>query len=142
MIQLIIKHTIQNYHQTHDPKVREQYSILGGLLGIICNILLFILKLAIGTITHSMAIVSDAFNNLSDMFTSFISIISAKLSNKPPDENHPFGHGRFEYLASLTVATIILIVGFSLCETSFHKFFLPITLTTSYLSFLILLFSI
>ena len=142
MIQLIIKHTIQNYHQTHDPKVREQYSILGGLLGIICNILLFILKLAIGTITHSMAIVSDAFNNLSDMFTSFISIISAKLSNKPPDENHPFGHGRFEYLASLTVATIILSVGFSLCETSFHKFFLPITLTTSYISFLILLFSI
>ena len=104
MIEYIIRHTVKNYSNTTDKKVREQYSIVGGILGIICNLFLFIGKFLVGMTSGSIAIISDAFNNLSDMGSSFISIISAKLSNRPPDEDHPFGHGRFEYLASLTFA--------------------------------------
>ena len=98
MIEYIIRHTVKNYSNTTDKKVREQYSIVGGILGIICNLFLFIGKFLVGMTSGSIAIISDAFNNLSDMGSSFISIISAKLSNRPPDEDHPFGHGRFEYL--------------------------------------------
>ena len=96
MIEYIIRWCIKDYKNTKDKKVREQYSIVGGALGILCNLFLFVSKFAVGTMTNSVAIVSDAFNNLTDMGSSFISIISAKLSNKPPDKAHPFGHGRFE----------------------------------------------
>lgn len=142
MIKTIIQHTVPNYQEITDKKVRECYSIVGGILGIICNILLCLGKLGIGTYTGSIAIISDAFNNLSDMCSSVISILGAKLSNKPADAEHPFGHGRFEYLASLSIAILILIVGFSLCETSFHKFFQPIHVEQSYIGVFILLFSI
>jgi len=125
MIEYIIRHTVNDYTNTTDKKVREQYSIVGGVLGIICNLFLFIGKFLVGMTSGSIAIISDAFNNLSDMGSSFISIISAKLSNRPPDEDHPFGHGRFEYLASLTIAILILIVGYKLCEASVMKFFEP-----------------
>lgn len=142
MIAAIIRLYIKNYENTTDKKVREQYSILGGILGIICNLFLFISKFLIGMTMNSMSILSDAFNNLTDMGASFISIISAKLSNRPPDKAHPFGHGRFEYLASLTISIIILIVGYKLCETSVMKFFEPETMEFSYWSMAILLLSI
>ena len=122
MIEPIIRLCIKDYENTADKKVREKYSILGGLLGIICNLFLFASKFAVGMMSNSIAILSDAFNNLTDMGSSAISIISAKLSNRPPDKDHPFGHGRFEYLASLTIGMIILVVGYKLCETSIAKF--------------------
>lgn len=142
MIEYIIRWCIKDYKNTKDKKVREQYSIVGGALGILCNLFLFVSKFAVGTMTNSVAIVSDAFNNLTDMGSSFISIISAKLSNKPPDKAHPFGHGRFEYLASLTIAVIIMVVGYELCKTSVSKFFEPEEMETSLVSILILLLSI
>ena len=142
MIEYIIRHTVKNYSNTTDKKVREQYSIVGGILGIICNLFLFIGKFLVGMTSGSIAIISDAFNNLSDMGSSFISIISAKLSNRPPDEDHPFGHGRFEYLASLTIAILILIVGYKLCEASVTKFFEPETLDFSLWGVIILVASI
>lgn len=125
MIAFIIRRCIPNADDTTNKKVREQYSILSGILGIFCNLFLFISKFLIGTMSNSVAIISDAFNNLTDMGSSVISIISAKLSNKPPDKDHPFGHGRFEYLASLSIAVIILVVGYKLCEESLGKFFAP-----------------
>ena len=125
MIEPIIRLCIKDYENTADKKVREKYSILGGLLGIFCNLFLFASKFAVGMMSNSIAILSDAFNNLTDMGSSAISIISAKLSNRPPDKDHPFGHGRFEYLASLTIGMIILVVGYKLCETSIAKFFAP-----------------
>lgn len=103
MIEFIIRRFIKNYEDTDDKHVREQYSILGGILGILCNLFLFVSKFLVGMMSNSIGILSDAFNNLTDMGSSFISIISAKLSNRPPDKEHPFGHGRFEYLASLTI---------------------------------------
>ena len=142
MIEGIIHHYIPDYENTTDKKVREQYSILGGVLGIICNLLLFIGKLAVGMGINSIAIISDAFNNLSDMGSSVISIISAKLSNRPPDKAHPFGHGRIEYLASLTIGTIIIFVGYQLCEASVEKFFNPEPIEFSYWTIIILTASI
>ena len=89
MIEFIIRRFIKNYEDTDDKHVREQYSILGGILGIICNLFLFVSKFLVGMMSNSIGILSDAFNNLTDMGSSFISIISAKLSNRPPDKEHP-----------------------------------------------------
>lgn len=142
MIEQIIRLCIKDSENTEDKTVREQYSILGGILGIICNLFLFASKFIVGMMSNSIAILSDAFNNLTDMGSSVISIISAKLSNRPPDKDHPFGHGRFEYLASLTIGIIILVVGYKLCETSVQKFFEPEELDISYWSIGILVLSI
>ena len=121
MIKLLVKKFIKNHENTKDLKVREKYGVLGGILGIICNLVLFAIKLFIGIFVNAIAVMSDAFNNLTDSFSSIVSIISAKLSNKKPDKDHPFGHGRIEYLATLIVAFIILLVGFELLMTSGEK---------------------
>lgn len=125
MIKLIIKKTIKNYKDTENEKVRESYGVLAGVLGIICNFILFVVKLVIGTIMNSIAITSDAMNNLSDMGSSVISIVSSKMSNQKPDKDHPFGHGRIEYVASLIVSFIIILVGFELLKTSIDKIINP-----------------
>lgn len=125
MIKFIIKRFIEDSENTTDKKVREKYGVLGGILGIICNALLFILKLCAGTVMNSIAIISDAFNNLSDMGSSLVTIIGTKLSNKRPDKEHPFGHGRFEYISSLIVSFIILLMGFELLKDSVMKIFKP-----------------
>lgn len=125
MIKFIIKRFIKDSENTTDKKVREKYGVLGGILGIICNALLFILKLCAGTVMNSIAIISDAFNNLSDMGSSLVTIIGTKLSNKRPDKEHPFGHGRFEYISSLIVSFIILLMGFELLKDSVMKIFKP-----------------
>jgi len=125
MIKIIIKKFINDYTNIEDKKVRENYSITGGVLGIICNLFLFGLKLTIGLVMNSIAITSDAFNNLSDTGSSLIAIIGAKMSNRLPDKEHPFGHGRIEYISSLIVSFIIIIVGFELFKSSLGKVFNP-----------------
>lgn len=125
MIKLIIKKTIKNYTDTQNKKVRESYGVLAGVLGIICNFILFCVKLVIGTLMNSIAITSDAMNNLSDMGSSVISIVSSKMSNQKPDKDHPFGHGRIEYVGSLIVSFIIILVGFELLRTSIDKIINP-----------------
>lgn len=125
MIKVLIKKFIKDYEQVTDKDVRESYSVLGGILGIICNVALFITKLTIGVLMNSIAIISDAFNNLSDMFSSIIVIVGSKISNKHADKEHPFGHGRAEYVASLIVSFVIIIIGFELFKTSFDKIINP-----------------
>ncbi len=125
MTQLLIKLFIPDYKNTTDKFVREKYGTLSGSLGIICNLILFAVKLIIGTIMSSIAITSDAFNNLSDMGTSVMSVISAKMSNRRPDADHPFGHGRFEYISSLIISFLIMLVGFELFKSSLAKIFTP-----------------
>ncbi len=125
MIKLLVKKFITNYQNVSDTKVREKYGVLGGILGIICNFILFILKLTVGTIMNSIGIISDAFNNLSDTASSLIVILGTKLSNMRPDEEHPFGHGRIEYISSLIVSFIIMLVGFELFKSSVSKIFSP-----------------
>lgn len=128
MIKFIVRKTIKDYQNTKDQTVREKYGILGGVLGIICNIFLFALKFTIGLVINAISIMSDAFNNLTDSFSSVVSIISAKLSNKKPDKDHPFGHGRIEYVATLIVAFVIMIVGVELAISSVKKFLVGVGL--------------
>ena len=125
MIRLLARTFIKDHEKTDDKFVRQHYCILGGILGLICNLFLFGLKLTIGIVMKSIAIMSDAFNNLSDMGSCFVAIVGAKLSNMVPDKEHPFGHGRFEYISSLIVSFIILIVGFELLKTSADKVIHP-----------------
>lgn len=125
MIKLIIKRFIKDSENTGDKRVRESYGVLGGVLGIICNTFLFVLKLCAGTVMNSIAVISDAFNNLSDMGSSLVTIIGTKLSGKRPDKEHPFGHGRLEYISSLIVSFIILLMGFELLKSSAVKIFRP-----------------
>ncbi len=117
---------IKNCDSVSSPSVRAAYGVFGGILGIVCNIFLFVLKLIVGSTIHSIAIISDAFNNLSDMGSSVVTMIGAKLSNQRPDEEHPFGHGRFEYISSLIVSFIIITMGFELIKSSFDKIINPV----------------
>lgn len=125
LIKLLVKKFVKNYENTEDKIVRENYSVLGGILGGICNLFLFGVKLFIGMAMKSIAIMSDAFNNLSDMGSCFVAVIGAKLSNRRPDREHPYGHGRMEYISSLIVAFLIMLVGFELFKTSFDKILHP-----------------
>ena len=125
MIKLLIKWFIKDSHKVEDKQVREAYSMLSGILGILCNLILFGIKLSIGLIMNSIAIISDAFNNVSDMGSSLISIISAKMSNRRPDKEHPFGHGRLEYISALIVSFMIMLVGFELLKSSFKNILHP-----------------
>lgn len=126
LIRFLTKLFIKNYDDTQNPYVRASYGVFGGILGIICNIILFCVKFFIGSAMGSIAIISDAFNNMSDMGSSLITMIAAKLSNQRPDREHPFGHGRIEYVSSLIVSFIIITMGFELIKSSFDKILNPV----------------
>lgn len=142
MIRFILKKKVADYQNTKDPRVREQYGVIGGILGILCNTFLFAMKLFAGILSGSIAILSDAFNNLSDMGASLISIFGAKISNLCADEDHPYGHGRAEYISSLIVALLILFVGQELFFSSIRKMLHPETVSVSLSSILILILSL
>ncbi len=142
MIKLLVKRFVPDSENTSSPNVRERYGVLGGTLGIICNTLLFSLKLIIGLISGSIAIVSDSFNNLSDCGSSLVALFGAKLSNRRPDSEHPFGHGRSEYVASLIVAFITMILGFELLKGSVNKIIEPSVMALTPLMTVILALSV
>ncbi|MDE5991536.1 MAG: cation diffusion facilitator family transporter, partial [Oscillospiraceae bacterium] len=121
MIKFLTKTFVKDSENVSDKNVRQSYSVLGGVLGAICNLFLFGLKLTVGTLMNSIAVTSDAFNNLSDMGSCLVAIIGAKMSTRQPDREHPFGHGRIEYISSLIVSFIILLVGFELFKGSIEK---------------------
>lgn len=114
MLNLLAKWFIKDYENTKDPKIRAAYGSLSGIVGIVINILLSALKLFVGLLANSVAAIADAFNNLSDAGSSLVSLISFRISAKPADRDHPFGHARIEYVASMIVSFLILGVGFSL----------------------------
>lgn len=142
MIDRIIRRFVSDYTNVTDSGVRESYAVLSGVLGVICNIVLFILKLLMGIWVNSIAVISDAFNNLSDLSSSCITIFGARLANRPPDKEHPHGHGRVEYIAALIVSFIIFAVGLQLLRSSFGKILHPETVLFSPVLMVILLFSI
>ena len=142
MYSLLCKLFIKNYQDTEAPDVRQSYGMLSGALGIALNVLLFAGKFFAGLISHSIAITADAFNNLSDADASVITLAGIKLSGQIPDTDHPFGHGRFEYLSGLFVAVIILLMGFELLKSSVNKIMYPEALDCSALVIAILLASI
>ena len=142
MIQFLVKWFIKDYENTKNPKVREAYGMLGGVLGIACNILLFFAKLLAGIMTGAISIMADAFNNLSDAGSSVVTLIGFKMAGKPADKEHPFGHGRMEYLAGLFIAAAIMLVGWELGMSSIEKILHPEELTYSGVSIIILVLSI
>lgn len=142
MYHLLFKYFIRNYEDVKSPTVREQYGKLGSIVGIVVNVFLFIIKFAVGTWSHSVSITGDAVNNLSDAGSSVISLLSFKMSNKPPDMDHPFGHARIEYIASSIVGFLILLIGWELIQTSFEKILHPSAIEFSMITVFILVFSI
>ena len=109
---LLIKLFVKNPDKSHRPKVRLTYGLLAGFTGIAVNIVLSILKFTIGIISGSIAIAADAANNLSDAGTGIVTVIGFKLSAQPADKDHPFGHGRVEYVTGVVVSVIVIVVGF------------------------------
>ena len=116
---------VKNKDKVSDPKTRASYGTLSSVVGIILNLLLSVAKLTIGTLFGSIAITADATNNLSDAGSQIVSFISFKISAKPADRDHPFGHARMEYVASMIVSFLILHVGFDLLSESVKKVFSP-----------------
>lgn len=142
MIRWILQKTIPHYTQVQDPAVRKSYGVLAGVLGIICNALLFFIKLIAGVLLHSIAVISDAFNNLSDMAASVVALLGAKLSGRGADEGHPYGHGRGEYIAALIVAFFIIFVGLQLFLRGVGQILHPSPVALGLLPMLFLAFSV
>ena len=142
MSRLLIRLFIKDHQNTGSVKVRARYGILSGAVGIVLNVILSAIKLLIGTLTHSIAITADALNNLSDAGNSCISVLGFRLSAKPADQEHPYGHGRIEYLAGMGVAVVIMYMGVELIRSSIDKIRNPEPLVFSWVSVLVLLLSI
>ena len=138
MIKLLVRTFIRDSENVADPKVREEYGVLSGSVGICCNVVLFLLKLFAGLVTGAVSIMADAFNNLSDAGSSVVTLLGFKMAGKPADTEHPFGHGRIEYLSGLFVAVAILFMGFELLKSSVEKIFHPEALEFKAVSVLIL----
>lgn len=142
MISLLSSWFIKAEPTADDPQVRHQYGVLSSIVGIALNLLLVVGKLIAGAISGSIAITADGFNNLTDAASSVLTLVGFKLSQQKPDEEHPFGHGRIEYIAGLLVSVAILLMGFELLRTSFGKIMHPEMVTFSWLAGVILVISI
>ena len=125
MTEFLVKRFVVDYKNVENRKVRTSYGILSSIVGVICNVLLFAVKMTIGMVINSISVMADAFNNLSDAASSIISFIGVKLAERPADKEHPFGHGRFEYISALAVAFLILQVGFTLFKSAIDKVLHP-----------------
>ena len=142
MIELLVRMMIKNPENINDPKVSEAYGVLSGGVGILCNLVLFALKLLAGVLTGAVSIMADAFNNLSDAGSSVVTLIGFKMAGKPADTEHPFGHGRIEYLSGLFVAVAILFMGYELLKSSIDKILHPEVLEFKAVSVVILIAAI
>ena len=142
MITLLSHIFIKNRTSYSDENVRRKYGMLTGIVGIILNLFLFAAKFTVGIITSAISVTADAFNNLSDAGSSIITLLGFKLSGQKPDNEHPFGHGRIEYISGLFVSVIILIVAFELIKSSVTKIFHPEEVMVSALTFIFLSISI
>ena len=139
---ILVKHFIKDYENTADLKVREAYGTLGSITGIIVNFILAIAKYFAGIISGSISVTADAINNLSDAGSSVISLVGVKLSAKPADKGHPYGHGRVEYISALAVSFVILLMGIELFKSSVDKIINPVPVKFNILSLAILTVSI
>lgn len=142
MFKILAKKFIKNNTEFNNPKVREQYGTLCSIISIVCNIVLVIFKLTMGAITNSIAIQADGLNNLSDVGSNLASLFGFKLANKHPDIEHPYGHGRIEYVAGLIIAFLILLVGFQALRDSVFKIIDPEKVTFTIVAVIILIVSI
>lgn len=125
MTEFLLKHFVKDHKNTSNAKVRGAYGMLSGYIGVICNIFLFLIKLIGGFVINSISVTADAFNNLSDAASSIVTLVGTKLSQKPADKEHPFGHGRSEYISAFIVAFLVLQVGLTCLKSAFGKILKP-----------------
>ena len=118
LINVLCRIFVKNYKDTKNPEVRLEYGIFAGIVGIICNIVLFLTKLTAGFLTSSLSIMADAINNLSDAGSSIVTLAGFKLASKPADSEHPYGHGRIEYISGFIVSMLIIVMGVELLRSS------------------------
>ena len=142
MTDLLVKMFVKNYEDTDNISVRTAYGVLASGVGITCNVLLSLAKMMVGMLLHSVSVMADAFNNLSDAGSSIIGLVGVKMAEKPADEDHPFGHGRIEYVAALIVAFLVIEVGFTFFKDSISKIRHPEELRFQMVSIVILGMSI
>ena len=142
MTEFLIKHFIKDYKEVEKVSVRTAYGVLASIVGIFCNVFLFVVKFVVGFILNSVSVTADAFNNLSDAGSSIISFVGVKMAEKPADRDHPFGHGRIEYIAALVVSFLVLEVGFTFLKDSIGKIRTPEALNFQTVSVAILIVSI
>lgn len=138
MINQLLKRCVRDYDKPQLPEVRSRVGRLAGIIGIICNVILFAGKLAVGLLSGAVSVVADAMNNLSDASGSVVTLVGFRLAERPADENHPYGHARFEYLAGLAVATMIVLIGFELAHTSVQKIIHPEAVEFTWVGLLVL----
>ena len=141
-INWLTKLFIKNYDQLEREEVRTQYVYIAGIIGILANILLFIVKFSVGVLTGSIAVMADAFNNFSDTASSVITMIGVKLANLPADKEHPHGHGRLEYLSALLVAFMVMLVGVQFIKSSVERILNPSVIQFEIVSFILLAISV
>ena len=141
MTNLLLRLFVPDYENREDTAVRAAVGSLSGTVGILCNLLLFAVKLAAGLMTGALSITADAMNNLSDASASIVTLAGFRLAGKPADAHHPYGHARFEYLSGLAVAALILFIGFELAKSSLEKIFTPTPVAFSFVAVAILLLS-
>jgi cation diffusion facilitator family transporter len=125
MTKLLLRLFVKNYKEPEQASVRSGVGKLSGIVGIVCNLLLFGFKLVVGTLSGAVSITADAMNNLSDATSAVVTFIGFKLAEKPADADHPYGHARYEYLSGLAVAGLIVVIGFELAKTSVEKILHP-----------------
>ena len=142
MTDFLVNRFVNDSTNIESTEVRTRYGILASVVGIFCNVLLFAVKLTIGLILSSLAVTADAFNNLSDAASSIISFVGVKMAGKPADAEHPFGHGRIEYIAALIVSFLVIEVGFTFFKSSVTKILHPENITFDLVPFIILILSI
>ena len=142
MLKFLAKLFIKTPREYDDPATRRAYGVLCGAVGILLNILLFAGKFIAGSLAKSVAVTADAFNNLADAGSSVITMIGFRLAGQKPDKEHPFGHGRFEYIAGLLVSAAIILMGVELLKTSIEKIIAPQAVEFSVLTAVILVFSV
>lgn len=139
MTELLLRLFVKDHRNTDDPAVRSAVGKLAGLVGIVCNLLLFAGKLAAALLAGSVAIAADALNNLSDASGSVVTLLGFRMAQQPADADHPYGHARYEYISGLVVAALILVIGAELAETSVRKIISPEAVELSVLTFAVLI---
>ena len=142
MTNFIVKHFIKDSEEIEKMSVRTAYGLVASVVGILCNVLLFAVKFAIGVLTKSISVMADSFNNLSDAGSSVVSFVGVKIASKPADEEHPFGHGRMEYIAAFVVAFLVIEVGWTFLKDTIGKLTEPQELRFHVLSVIVLLLSV
>ena len=142
MTEFLVGHFVKNHEDVEKVSVRTAYGVLASVVGIFCNVLLFVVKGAVGFFLHSVSVMADAFNNLSDAGSSIVGLVGVRMASKPADEEHPFGHGRIEYIAALVVSFLVLQVGFTFFKDSIRKIQNPEELKFQAVSVIILVLSI